>query len=102
MITLTDKTFDKYREDGMPMLVMFHAVFAGPCNLSMPEFESAAGRIGNRVRFATFDLDGNPDVPERYGVRGIPLFVMFEDGEPVKAVAGALNAAQLLEQFDAE
>ena len=102
MIALTDNTFDKYREDGMPMLVMFHAFFAGPCNLATPEFEGLAGRIGNRVRCATFDLDGNPDVPERYGVRGIPLFVMFEDGVPVKAVAGALNLDQLLEQFDAE
>ena len=102
MKNLTDSTFDKYREDTMPLLVMFRADFAGPCRLAMPEFEGAASRIGNRIRCVTFDLDGNPDVPERYGVRSIPLFVLFEEGVPVKAVAGALNESQILGEFDGE
>ena len=100
MMALTDKTFDKYLADDMPMLVMFHAEFAGPCNLALPEFEGAARRIGNRIRCVTFDLDGNPDVPERYGVRGIPNFILFQDGKPTVAYVGALTEAQLLEAFD--
>lgn len=100
MQALTDKTFDKYLADDVPLLVMFHAEFAGPCNLAKPEFEGAARRIGNRIRCATFDLDGNPDVPERYGVRAVPLFILFEDGIPVSVYAGALTEAQLLEAFD--
>lgn len=83
----------------MPLIVMFHAEFAGPCNLAKPEFEALARRVGNRIRCATFDLDGNPDVPERYGVRGIPYFLKFEDGEPVAAYVGALTVEQLLEAF---
>ena len=102
MLTLTDKTFDNYLADDMPMIVMFHATFAGPCNLAMPEFEGAARRVGNRIRCATFDLDGNTNVPERYGIRGIPNFVFFEDGKPTVAYVGALNEAQILEAFDAE
>lgn len=100
MQTLTDKTFDKYLTDGVPMLVMFHSEFAGPCNLAMPEFEGAARRIGNRIRCALFDLDGNPDIPERYGVRGVPLFILFIEGTPAISYVGALNEAQILEVFD--
>ena len=102
MLALTDKTFDKYLADGMPLLVMFHAAYAGPCNLAKPEFEGAARRIGNRIRCATFDLDGNPDVPERYGVRGVPLFILFKGGQPADAYIGALTEAKLLEVFDAD
>jgi len=100
MQALTDKTFDKYLTDGMPLLVMFHSEFAGPCNIAMPEFEGAARRIGNRIRCVTFDLDGNPDVPERYGVRGVPLFILFIEETPVVSFVGALNEAQILEAFD--
>ena len=100
MLALSDKTFDKYLEDDMPMLVMFHAAFAGPCNNAMPEFEGASSRIGNRIRCVTFDLDGNTAIPEKYGVRAVPLFVLFEDQKPVNLFAGALNEAQILEAFD--
>lgn len=102
MLALSDKTFDKYLEDDMPMIVMFHAAFAGPCNLAFPEYEGAARRIGNRIRCATFDLDGNPDVPARYGVRAVPLFIMFENKKPTVAYSGALNESQILEAFDGD
>lgn len=100
MLALSDKTFQKYLDDDTPTLVMFHAEFSGPCNLAKPEFETAAGRAGNYVRFATFDLDGNPDVPERYGVRGVPLFVLFEDGVPKNPTVGSLNTEQILGLID--
>jgi len=100
MIALSDKTFQKYLNDDMPTMVMFHAEFSGPCKLAEPEFAAAAGRAGNRIRFATFDLDGNPDTPEKYGVRGIPLFVLFEDGHPKNPTVGALSSEQILEILD--
>lgn len=96
MLTLSDKTFDTYLNDTQPMLVMFFAEFAGPCNLAMPEFEKAASRAGNRVRFVKFDLDGNPNVPERYNVRGVPEFIYFEDAKPINPMVGALNCEQIL------
>jgi len=99
MLALSDITFDKYLYDDKPTLVMFHAVFAGTCNMSMPEFIQAA-KTRKDVRFATFDLDGNPDIPERYGVRGIPLFVLFKDGVPTNPTIGALNEEQILEVID--
>jgi len=100
MLALSDKTFEKYLNDETPTIVMFHAEFSGPCNLSRPEFEVAAGRAGNQVRFAMFDLDGNPNVPERYGVRGVPLFILFEDGVPKNPTVGALNSEQILDLLD--
>lgn len=102
MLKLNDKTFDKYVADDVPLLVMFHAAFSGPCKLAFPNFQEAAGRRGNRVRFATFDLDGNPDVPERYGLKGVPLFIYFEGGKPQNHTLGALNVEQIIELIPEE
>ena len=97
MQKLTDKTFDKYLGDSTPLFVMFHASFSGPCRIAMPNFEEAAARRGNQIRFATFDLDGNVEIPERYGLRSIPLFILFVDGKPNDPVTGALSTDQILE-----
>jgi thioredoxin 1 len=102
MLALSDITFDKYLHDDMPTVVMFHAAFAGPCLLAKPEFEKAASRAGNRIRFATFDLDGNPNTPERFGVRGIPLFVLFKDGIPHNPTIGAIDCEKILEIIDVD
>ena len=42
------------------------------------------------------------DVPERYGVRAVPLFILFEGGNPTNIYAGALTEQQLLEAFDGD
>jgi len=100
MRKLSDKTFDKHRTEGTTMIVMFHAEFSGPCRMAMPEFELAAGRAGNRVHFYTFDLDGNPNTPEKYGVKGVPQFIVFEDGKPVRPTVGALDCDTILGLLD--
>jgi thioredoxin-like negative regulator of GroEL len=99
MLILSDKTFAKHLDENEPMLVMFTAKFAGPCALAEPMFEEARGRRGNQVKFASFDLDGNSKVPNRYGVRSIPCFILFIDGKPVDAVAGAVPTERILEML---
>ena len=101
MLTLTDKTFSKHLDEGDPMIIMFVAKFAGPCALAEPMFEEARNRRGNQIKFAKFDLDGNSKVPNTYGIRSIPSFVLFIGGLPVDAVAGAVPTDRILEMLDA-
>jgi thioredoxin 1 len=54
------------------------------------------------LRFATFDLDGNPDTPERFGVRGVPEYILFRDGIPTFPMVGVLTKDQLREIFHAK
>ena len=92
----TDKTFDRdVLKSSVPVVVMFHAPWAGPCNLAKPSFDEMAGRYGNQIDFFTFDLDDNPTMPERYGVRSVPAIYLFEDGGPLKAIAGAMSFEQM-------
>jgi len=93
METITDKNFNAKVGRGLTM-VMFTADFCGPCNLAQPTFKEF-GEHNPDVKCFTFDLDGNPDIPQKYGVRQIPLFVLFEDGKPKDVVAGAIPVARL-------
>lgn len=102
MKTLSDKNFDQQLQSGYPMVVMFYADFSGPCRLAMPEFEEAASRRGNTVDFFVFDLDGNTKIPERYGVKGVPEFMLFSDGVPHNPVVGAIDCDTILDYVDTE
>ena len=102
MLTLSDKTFQKHLDADIPLFVMFHAEFSGPCRLAMPEFQEAHGRSGNRVRFATFDLDENPNTPERYNIRGVPEFILFVNGKPCNPTVGSLNCKEILSLLEME
>lgn len=98
MLTLTDENFDEHTSG--PLLVMFTAEFAGPCKLADPTFDEVESRLAGEVPMGKFDLDGNPNVPFRYGVKQLPLFCMFVDGQVIDAVAGAVPAARIIRLLD--
>jgi len=102
MIELDDRTFMPTLKVSSPMLVMFHAKWAGPCNLALPNFQSVAQRRGNEVIFATFDLEDNPKIPAAYNVRALPLFLSFFDGKPVGMKAGAITEELIESMCDAD
>lgn len=102
MRVLTDNDFYKTIRDEPLAMVMFSAPWAGPCNMARPAYEETAGRLGNGMKFYEFILDDNPVIPEKYGVRQIPLFVMFSDGKPTSVLAGAVPTEVIVTMCIAE
>jgi thioredoxin-like negative regulator of GroEL len=100
MIELSDKTFKPTLKVTSPMIVMFHAKWAGPCNLVMPSYQEVADKRGNQIVFCTFDLEDNPGVPAFYNVKALPMFISFVDGEPVGMKAGAISIDLIEEMCD--
>jgi thioredoxin 1 len=96
MKTLTDGNFEHEVATVEAAVVMFSAPWAGPCNLARPAFAAAHGRYGNQITFGEFHLDDNPNVPQKYGVRQVPLFVFFSAGKPVRYITGAVPEDVLL------
>jgi len=94
---LDDTTFEKALGDNPLALVMFYAPWAGPCNIARPSFTAAAMRFGNQMMFADFNLDDNPDIPEKYGVKAVPVFYLFVDGKPTVVKAGAITPEAIIE-----
>ena len=72
-----------------PVLVDFWAEWCGPCRMIAPALEELSDELGDRVSIVKLNIDENPDVPVRYGVRGIPTMILFKNGEPAATKIGA-------------
>jgi thioredoxin len=95
---LSDATFDQAVAEGITV-VDFWAAWCGPCRAMTPQFERAAELRPNH-RFAKVDVDAEPVLASRYGIRSIPTLMVLRDGEPVAAQAGVICADQLVEALD--
>jgi len=88
------------RGDGLPLVVDFWAPWCGPCRMMAPEFSKAAQAAEGRVRFVKIDTQMFPEVSARFGIRGIPLLILFQDGHEVARLPGARPAADILQFVD--
>ena len=94
--TVTDQNFasDVLGASG-PVLVDFWAEWCGPCRMIAPALEEISDDLGDKVTVAKLNIDENPDVPARYGVRGIPTMLLFKDGQPIAQKVGAAPRSQI-------
>ena len=67
----------------------FTAAWCGPCRTLGAVLDALAPELAGRVRFAAIDVDREPDVAQRYGVRSMPTLVLVRDGREVGRVVGA-------------
>jgi thioredoxin 1 len=101
MQQVTDGTFRSFISGaGGTGILMFTAPWAGPVNLVRPTFQDVAARFGNQITFGEFVVDDNPVTPLMLGVRALPSFLTFVDGNPARMVAGAVGAAILIEMVE--
>lgn len=78
-----------------PVLVDFHAEWCGPCHALAPTLAQIAEENAGVVDFVKLDVDKNPDVTNRFAIRGLPTLMLFKAGQPVASQVGVLPKARL-------
>lgn len=96
VVHFTDASFEEQVINAKePVLVDFWAVWCGPCRMVAPVVESLADDYAGQVKFGKVDVDHNPQIARKFGIRSIPSLFLFKDGEVVDTVVGAVPKQHL-------
>jgi thioredoxin 1 len=101
IIHVTDETFEQeVLKSNDPVLVDYWADWCGPCKMIAPVLDEIAEEYDGKIKVAKLNIDENPNIPPRYGIRGIPTLMLFKEGEVEATKVGAVSKSQLTAFID--
>jgi thioredoxin 1 len=101
-IELNDANFDETINSGKPVLVDFWAEWCGPCKMIGPVVEELAGEYDGKAVIGKLNVDENPGVTARFGIRSIPTLLVFKGGQIVDKQVGAVPKSVLAQKLAAQ
>jgi len=95
-ITLTDANFsEKVLASSQPVLVDFFATWCPPCKMMAPIVAEVAAEFQGRAVVGQLDVEANPEIAQKYGIKSIPTFVVFHNGQLVDRTVGSTSKGAL-------
>jgi len=101
VVHVTDASFEQeVMKSATPVLIDFWAPWCAPCRAIAPMVDELATEYEGRLKVVNINVDDNPQVPARFGVRGIPNLVIVKGGEVKQQIVGAVPKKNLVAAVD--
>ncbi|MFY9589238.1 thioredoxin [Rickettsia endosymbiont of Halotydeus destructor] len=95
---VTDNSFEEeVLKSDLPVVVDFWAEWCGPCKMLTPIIEELSQELQSKVKILKMNIEENPEIPSKYGIRSIPTLILFKEGKQVDIKIGAPEKKALLE-----
>lgn len=100
-LEFTEANFDEMTSTDKPVMVDFWAEWCGPCRLVGPHVEAISQEYEGRAVVGKVNVDHNPSIAAKFGIRNIPTIVVLKNGEVVEKVVGAVPKDTLVQKIEA-
>jgi len=101
-IEVTDVNFDEIvLKSDKPVIVDFWAEWCGPCRMVAPVMEEISREFSDKAVVAKCDVDNNPQVTSKFGIRNIPTVLFFKDGKVADKQVGAVPKNNFVNKLNA-
>ena len=98
---ITDSNFESdVLGSDKPVLVDFWAEWCGPCRMIAPTVEAVAEAYQGKAGVYKMNVDENMNVPQQYGIRGIPTLILFKGGQEQERIVGAVTREAITRVID--
>ena len=95
IIEITDANFNECISSDLPLVIEFWTDWSGPSKSMAPAIEEIADSFEGKVIVGKVQADKNPNIVSSFGIRGIPTFIFFKQGNVVFKHTGALTKSVL-------
>jgi len=101
VIEVSDASFEvDVLQADRPVLVDFWAAWCAPCRMLAPTVDAVAEKYAGNARVVKVNVDDNPSISQRYGIKGIPTLILFKGGKEEERVVGATSKEAISRMFE--
>ncbi|MCA6364498.1 MAG: thioredoxin [Bacteroidetes bacterium] len=102
-LQITDANFEELvLKSDKPVVLDFWAEWCGPCRMVGPIIEEMSAEYDGKAVIGKVDVDNNPEVSMKFGIRNIPTILFFKNGQVVDKQVGAVPKNVLAQKLEAQ